>query len=169
MKKYIVELMKASAMVTGISFVFPMLLSLFALPRSNGYMLMVLVMAFALVMFSILMIPCVRFVAMIRKQERMGYPFEKGTTQLIDKRMTGTYLGDEWIIRAGYVALHCSQCVSVSSEPRSASRFGLHHGIVIETTDGHVYHWPLSQKNVKVIRAWLEQKTRLLHEGNETD
>ena len=140
------------------SFVFPMLLSLFMLLRSNGYMLMLLVMAFALVMFSILMLPCVRFVAMIRKQERMGYPFEKGATQLIDKGMTGTYLGDEWIIRAGYVALHYSQCVAVRSEPRSASRFGLHHGIVIKTKDGHSYRWPLSQRNAKIIRNWLRQK-----------
>ena len=145
-------------MITGISFAAPMILSVFALPRSNGYMLMVLVMAFALVMFSILMLPCVRFFAMIRKQERLGYPFEGGTPQLLSKEMTGTYLGDEWIIRAGYVALHHSQCVSVSSEPRSASRFGLHHGIVIKTKDGHSYRWPLSQRNVKIIRNWLRQR-----------
>ena len=49
--------------------------------------------------------------------------------------MTGTYLGDEWIICAGYVALNYSQCVAVRSETRSASRFGLHHGIGIETID----------------------------------
>lgn len=158
MKKYIVELMKTNAMITGISFAFPMMLSLFALTRSNGYILLVFVMAFALAMFSILMLPCVRFVAMIRSQERMGYPFEDGTTQFLSKEMTGTYLGDEWIIRAGYVALHHSQCAAVRGEPRSASRFGLHHGIVIETIDGHVYRWPLSQRNVKIIRNWLRQK-----------
>ena len=158
MREYIVELMKVSAMITGISCAFPMLLSLFALPRSNGYMLLVLEMACALVMFAILMLPCIRFVTMIRKQERMGYPFEEGTPQLLDRRMTGTYLGDEWVIRAGYVALHHSQCLSVSSEPRSASRFGLHHGIVIKTKDGHSYRWPLSQRNVKIIRNWLRQQ-----------
>jgi len=85
------------------------------------------------------MVPYVRFVAMIRKQERMEYPFEKGTAQLVVKGMTGTHLGDEWIIRAGYVTLHYSQCVAVCSETCSASRFGLHHGIVIKPIDGHVF------------------------------
>ena len=114
--------------------------------------------AFALVMPGILMLPCIRFAAMIRRQERKGYPFENGTAQLIDKGMTGTYLSDEWIIHAGYVALHHSQCAAVRSESRSASRFGLHHGIVIETIDGQVYRWPLSQRKVRIVREWLKQK-----------
>ena len=112
MRRYVIELMKISAMITGIASAFPAVLSLFALHRHNGYRLLVMTAAFALVMFGILMLPCIRFAAMIHRQERMGYPFENGTAQLIDKGMTGTYLGDEWIIRAGYVALHHSQCAA---------------------------------------------------------
>lgn len=158
MRRYVIELMKISAMITGIASAVPAVLSLFALHRHNGYRLLVMTAALALVMFGILMLPCIRFAAMIHRQERMGYPFENGTAQLIDKGMTGTYLGDEWIIRAGYVALHHSQCAAVRSESRSASRFGLHHGIVIETMDGQVYRWPLSQRKVRIVREWLKQK-----------
>lgn len=158
MRRYVIERMRSSAMITGIASAVSVILSLFALHLHNGYMLLVMAAAFALVMFGILMLPCIRFAAMIRRQERMGYPFEKGKPQLLSKGMTGTYLGDEWIIRAGYVALHHSQCADVRGEPRSASRFGLHHGIVIKAKDGHVYRWPLSQQNVKIIRNWLSLK-----------
>lgn len=158
MRRYVIELMKASAKITGVACSVPAVLSLFVLHRHNGYMLLAMTAAFALVMFGMLMLPCIRFAAMIRRQESMGYAFEKGTPLLLSKGMTGTYLGDEWVIRAGYVALHHSQCAAVRSEPRSASRFGLHHGIVIEAMDGRVYRWPLSQRNVKIIRDWLKQK-----------
>lgn len=158
MRRYVIELMKISAMITGIASAVPAVLSFFVLHRHNGYMLLAMTAAFALAMFSMLMLPCIRFAAMIRRQERMGYPFENGTAQLIHKGMTGIYLGDGWIIRAGYVALHHSQCAAVRSESRSASRFGLHHGIVIETMDGHVYRWPLSQRKVRIVREWLKQK-----------
>lgn len=158
MRRYVIELLKASAMITGVACAVPAVLSLFVLHRHNGYMLLVMTAALALVMFGILMLPCIRFAAMIRRQERMGYPFEKGTPLLLSKGMTGTYLGDEWIIRAGYVALHHSQCAAARSESRSASRFGLHHRIVIETMDGRVYRWPLSQRKVRIVREWLKQK-----------
>lgn len=110
MRRYVIELMKASAKITGVACACPAVLSLFVLHRHNGYMLLAMTAAFALVMFGMLMLPCIRFAAMIRRQESMGYAFEKGTPLLLSKGMTGTYLGDEWVIRAGYVALHHSQC-----------------------------------------------------------
>lgn len=138
------------------AFAVPFVLSLLALGQRNGYMLLLMILGMASICFLLFMLPCIRFVAMILRQEKKGYPFESGEVYFLSKNITGTYLGTEWLISAGSVALHYTQCKRITTAPSSFSR--LRYAIVIETIDGCIYKWPLSQKNVKIVQNWLKQK-----------
>lgn len=113
-KRYIVERALVSLKLTGMTYAVPFVLSLLVLGQENGYMLLFMIAGLAAICLSILMLPCIRFVAMIRSQEKKGLSFEQGETRLLSKAMagtlTGTYLGTEWLIYAGSVALHHAQC-----------------------------------------------------------
>lgn len=120
-------------------------------------MLLLMTAGLAAICFLIFMLPSIRFAAMIRRQEKTGYSFEAGEVCLLSKDMTGTYLGNEWLILAGSVALHYTQCRAVRGTP---NRYGRRrYSIIVETVDGKIYKWPLSQRNVKRVRDWLKEKT----------
>lgn len=142
--------------LTAMTYFVPFVLSFFVLSRQNGYLLLLMIAAMAMICFLVFMLPCIRFAMMIRSQEKKGYPFEAGEGCLLSKDMTGTYLGTEWLIRAGSVALHCTQCKAIRGVSNKYGR--RRYSIVVETVDGQRYKWPLSQQNVKRVRVWLEQK-----------
>jgi len=114
---------------------------------------MLMIVILAAVYFSILLLPCIRFAVMIRMQEKNGYPFETGNLRLLAKNMVGTYLGSEWLIYAGSIALHYTQCKHISGTSHETGI--LRYSIIVETVEGHIYKWPLSQRNVKIVKDWL--------------
>ena len=156
MKRYIIERAEIILKLTAVCFVLPFVMSLFMLGQNNGCMLLLMIAGMAAVFFSVLMLPCIPFAAMIRRQEKRGCPFESGEACLLSKGMTGTYLGTEWLIYAGSVALHYTQCKSVRGKRTPSGR--AKHAIVVETMEGHIYQWPLSRQKVMQGQDWLKQK-----------
>ena len=155
-KRYIIERAIISMKLTIVAFVVPFVLSLLTLGRRNGYMLLLMIMGMAAIYFLLFMLPCIRFVIMILRQEKEGYHFESGEVYFLSKNITGIYLGTEWLIYAGSVALHYTQCKRIYVSP---NRFGrLRYVIVVETIDDRIYKWPLSQRNVKIVQDWLKRK-----------
>ena len=156
MIKYIIERAVKALEISAITFAFPMLISLFMIVRENAYMLFFMVLSLAAMMFLVMMIPCLRFVSMIRKQENAGCSFENSEAEQIQKNFVGTYLGDEWIIYAGSVALHYTQIKRISGRKNSNER--IRYSIIIETKNKRIYKWPMSQRNVRKVQEWMKKK-----------
>jgi len=153
LKPYIFKRAAIAFKLMSIAFAVPFVLSLIMLGRKNGYLFMLMIVILAAVYFSILLLPCIRFAVMIRMQEKNGYPFETGNLRLLAKNMVGTYLGSEWLIYAGSIALHYTQCKHISGTSHETGI--LRYSIIVETVEGHIYKWPLSQRNVKIVKDWL--------------
>ena len=73
---------------------------------------------------------------MIRRQEKMGLSLQAKPLRQFDSSMTRTYLMDDWLIHAGYVALHRSRITYIQDEWFHPIRFGWSHRIFIVDADG---------------------------------
>ena len=155
-KRYIIERAINSLKLTIVTFATPFVLSLLALGRRDGYMLLLMILVMAAICFLLFMLPCIRFVVMILRQEKDGYHFESGEVCFLSKNIAGTYLGMEWLIYAGSVALHYTQCKRIHLSSNRSGR--LRYAIVVETIDDRIYKWPLSQRNGKIVQDWLKRK-----------
>ncbi len=167
MRRFILELTALALKLLGVIFVCPLIISLFALGRENAYLLFVMLLIGALVGFLILMLPSLRFVWMIRRQEKMGLSFQTDPLRQFESSMTRTYLTDDWLIHAGYVALHRSRITAIQHET-DHSRFGFSHRIFVLDADGHIYRWHLSKaSNHTVLRWWKDGPASLTDTAKE--
>lgn len=75
MKRYIKDLARISLIITACTGVPAFVISLFGLQCENGWMLPVMCSVFALVVFTVCMLPAIRFWWIIHHQEKQGLSF----------------------------------------------------------------------------------------------
>lgn len=156
MKRYVKDLVRVSLIMVACTALPGFIISLFGLHRENGWMLLVMCLGFALAVFALCMLPALRFWWMIRHQEKLGLPFPTEEPRRIDRGWTDTYLTQDWLIYAGFHALHYSQIAAIHGKRINPGRNAPGHLIVVKTTGGRTHHWLLSQRNTKIIRDWLQ-------------
>lgn len=156
MKLYIVKRAIISLELAAAVCIVPFAMSLMTLGQKNGYMLMLMIICIGVIVFTTFMLPCIRFYIMICSQEKKGYQFVPREVRVLSKTMGGTYLGSEWLIYAGSVALHYTQCKTIRGVSNKYGR--IRYSIIVETIGGRTYEWPLSRQNVKSVQDWLLKK-----------
>ncbi len=164
MKRFVLELVTLALKLVGVTFVGPLVISVFAIGRENAYMLFIILLIGALIGFQILMLPLLRFVWMIRRQERTGVPFQADHLRQFDASMTHTYLTEDWLIHAGYVALHRSRITYIQDECDHQPRFGWRHRIFVVDADGYKFRWQMSKASIHTIFKWWKDGPETLSE-----
>lgn len=160
MRRFVEEFICMKLLIGGIIFLVPFLLSVYALcTRADGWILLLFILGAALCTFLLMMLPCLTFVRMIRRQEAMGLPFDTRKLRKFDSDMTSTYLSENWLIHAGYFAMHRSRIASIGEIEGTAARGGISHSIIVNTAEGETWQWRMHPTGIRAVRRWLDSQT----------
>ena len=156
MKRYIKSLASVSLIIAACVGVPGLVISLFGVHQGNSWMLPLMCLVFTAIVFSVCMLPALRFWWMIRRQEKLGLPFTSEEPRRISADWSGTYLTQDWLIYAGIHALHHTQIAAIHGKRVNPGTNAPGHLIIVKTIEGRTHRWHLSQRNTKVIRDWLK-------------
>ena len=158
MKRYVMELARNAAMLIGGLTAFG--LALFAVCGAflgfdrDAMIALCACLACGAATYVGTMLRAIPFCRMVKQQELNGLVLETDV-RCVDKGLTATYLGEEWLIHAGHVALHHSRISSVKSLVR-AQRTGRTTYICVTTSEGRQYRWTMSAHRIREVRSWLQ-------------
>ena len=159
MRRYILELARNLGLIVGGLTAGIMLLFMVidVCMGGSGEVLRVLTMGsgVGLLLYGALMIPAIFFGRMIRRQEQMGLRLDT-EVQRVERTIVGTYLGENWLIYAGIVALHHSRIKHVEAQHTGRGTAASMTYICVETVNGWRYRWAMESAAIGRIRAWLE-------------
>ena len=160
MKRYVLELARNAGLLVGGLGVFALCLfgicgMCLGFPR-DAIIALCVCMACMILVYVVMMLQAIPFALQIRRQEAEGLTLDE-EVHLVDRGLTGTYLGSNWLIHAGHVALHHSRISSVKSKIRFQGSVGSNNYICVTAVDGRQYCWVMSSNRVKEVRAWLKQ------------
>ena len=159
MRRYIMGLVRISAIMAGCIAgpgALIVLLTLFIPTTVSSGILLIMCLLAAVAVFGICMLPALRFIWMIRRQEKLGHSFPSEEPTCISKDWTGTYLTRDWLIYAGIHALHYSQIAAIHGRRVHPGTYASGHIIIVKTIHGRTHRWHLSQRNTKLVRDWLK-------------
>ena len=115
--------------------------------------------ALLLLIWSLTLLRGLRFLLIIRRQSRQVLPFETGPLQRLDALYTSSWPSANWLIHAGYIALHRSQIANVTyALPRvdRACPSGL-FDLIITTVHGRRYRCLMTDPSVKQVIRWHQK------------
>jgi len=135
-----------------------LLLMLCVLGHVNLLLFLLGGIAFLLLVWGLTLLRGLRFLLLIRRQTRQGLPFEAGPLQRLDALYTSSWLSANWLIHAGYVALHRSQIADMTYDIPRGNRIptGV-FSLIITTVHGRRYRCRMTGASVKKVMKWHQK------------
>lgn len=155
------EYAQSTLLLCGLAFIPLFGLSLFMLFWKHVILLLKAVVGLFLLAWGMTLLRGLRFLLIIRKQTRCGLSFEAGPLRRLDAAYTTSWLSSNWLIHAGYIALHRSQITNVAYHLPHVDRaypIGL-FDLIITTVDGRRYHCRMTGSSVKQVMKWHQKNT----------
>ena len=101
------------------------------------------------------MVPCIRFVRMIRLQEALFQTAFDDENAIELDRVGLTYVSKDWFIRSGSAAFYADYIRSIRCRTVH-SQNGVGYRVTVAATDGKAYGlWLNSASDVRRVREWL--------------
>ena len=154
------EYAQISLLYCGMLLAFPALLLLICgFGRVSLLLLLLGCIAFFLFAWGLTLLRGLRFLLILHRQIRQELPFETGPLKHLEAAYTHSWLSENWLIHAGYIALHRSQIANVTyALPRvdRACPSGL-CDLIITTVHGRRYRCRMTGPSVKQVIRWHQK------------